>query len=421
MKMWFLGAALMVLLGVGLILLRLHPPGQLVLAAGPSGGAYSHIAEQYRAKLAEDGIELTIVETAGSVENAQLIATGQVDAALLQGGVKVDNLEVEAIGAIFYEPLVLLVRRDTLVPGNPALWNGLRINSGNDGSGTAAAFRDFEEAVGLPSNANTHLAMNYENAVSALAQSGLDIAVFVAPIDAPYLKLAYREPTIRILPLAHSEAISRRLEYATTVTLPDGAISLDPVVPPSPQQLLALKARLAIGPDVHPAQVNRLTMAAIDLHSARDVITNHGEFPSVDGAGMPINNAARQLILNGPSAWHDWLPYWMAAQINRVFLLMLPILFILVPALRAIPAIYAYAMRWRVWQHYPEIRRIEEELTIGVATADLPEIDHRLIALDARLSQIRVPPAYRQTAYDARLHIELVRKQIATLLATADA
>lgn len=413
MRFWAPVAVLSVLLGIGLILMYLHPPRQLVMAAGPSGGAYAEIAGQYQAELARDNIQLRIIETAGSVENAHLLDTGQVDVALIQGGVALSDPTLEAIGSVFFEPMMFLTHRDGVVPTNPALWKGLRINSGTAGSGIHAAFIDLERAVGLAEGDNIHLDLRYDVALAALARGDLDIAVFVAPIDAPYLVEAFRNPAIHLMPLTYAEAISRRLEYANAVTLPAGAISLNPVKPLAAHRLLALEARLAIDPDIHPALVNRLTMAAIKLHQDRDVITDQGQFPSIEVVGMQMNTVARQLIDRGQSFWHDWLPYWLAAQVNRMFLLMLPILFILVPILRLIPMVYAYAMRWRVWQYYPEIRQIENELADG--TTDLAEIDSRLIALDDRLSRIRLPAAYRQPAYDARLHIELVRKRIATI------
>lgn len=403
----------LLLSGSVMMLLRLHPPMVLTLAAGPADGAYSQLASRYRSILARDGIDLVVVETAGSAENASLIENEQVDAAILQGGIELRSKEVEAIGGVFFEPMVFLVRQDIDVPGNPARWGGLRISSGRPGSGTAAAFHDFQVAVGLRISANQHLGLSYSDAVTALTTGAIDVAVFVAPIDAPYLLAAYADPRIHLLPLDYSEAISRRLAYANTVTVPTGAISLSPVVPPLPRKLLALEARLVVSDDLHPALVNRLTMAAIELHSARNIITDQGQFPSVEGTGLPVNNAARQLILYGPSTWHDWLPYWMAAQVNRLFLLMLPILFLLLPMLRAVPSLYAFLMRWRVLQHYPEIKQIEEDLAKGCGTAALAEMDQRLIDLDERLAQVRLPPLYRQTAFNARIHIELVRKRIA--------
>ncbi len=406
----FLGAALLVL-----ALLRLHPPDRLTIAAGPENGAYAAIAQRYREILARDGITLEIVPTAGSVENARLIASRAVDVALLQGGIDVPEPGAEAIGAVFFEPLVFLVRAGAEISGNPALWSGLRINSGQEGSGTAAAFRDLEAAVGLPPDRNTHLSVSYAESIAALLRGEIDIAVFVAPIDAPYLVAAYGDERLHFLRLVHTEAISRRMVYADTVTVPAGAISLDPVLPIGAFSLVALKARLAVVPDLHPALVNRLTMAAMELHRERGIITEHQTFPSVEGARLPVNNAARQLIVEGPSTWHDWLPYWIAAQINRVLLLLLPFVFIVLPLLQALPGIYAFFMRWRVWQYYPELGRIEEELAARPEGAALDQLQARLEAVEARLAGMRLPVAYRQGQYDTRLHIDLIHKRIEAL------
>lgn len=417
MKKWFLLAFCAAILAVVLIIRGLQPPARMSMASGPAGGAYARIAAQYREILARDGIDLQLIETFGSVENADLVSTQQVDAAILQGGIKVADPLVETVGGLFFEPMIFLVRKDSTIPRNPALWHKLRINSGPPGSGTAAAFADFETSVGLRHGINQHLGLKYDQAVKALAEGKIDIAVFVAPVNAPYLATAYSDPAVQFLPLEYTEAISRRLEYATTVTMPPGAISLMPVIPQGPRLLMVLEARLAITPDLHPALVNRLTMAALELHSARGVITDHGMFPSVDGTGLPVNKASRQLIVNGPSIWQDWLPYWMASQVHRLVLLLLPILFIALPALRALPQLYAYFMRWRVWQHYPEIRLIEDQLDAASDASDLALMDAKLVDLDDRLARIRLPASYKQTAYDVRLHIELVRKRINEMLA----
>ncbi|WP_425043178.1 TAXI family TRAP transporter solute-binding subunit [Primorskyibacter sp. S87] len=415
MRAWIVICFCAVLALLAVILAQLHPPNELRLAAGPGGGAYVQVADDYAEVLARDGIRLRIVETAGSAENAALLREGKVDAAFLQGGINARGMAAEAVGNIFYEPIVLLARDDGILPDNPSQWKGLRINSGAPGSGTEAAFRDFEAAVELSREDNEHLEFPYDEAVSALLNGDLDIAAFVAPIDAPYLVEAYHTPGLHTLALDHAEAISRRMEYAGVVTVPTGGMSLDPVLPAEPRQLVALSARLVVDENLHPALVNRLTMAAIELHRGRGIITDPGTFPSIEATGLPVNKTARQLIQNGPTTWHDWLPYWMAAQINRVLLLFLPFFFIAVPLLRAVPSIYTYLMRWRVWQHYPEIRLIEDELMQAPSVEELETMRTRLDELDERLAGLRLPPAYRQVQYDARLHLELVQKRIADM------
>jgi TRAP-type uncharacterized transport system substrate-binding protein len=54
-------------------LLDLAPPDRVTLAAGRPGTAYYDLADRYRLILARDGITVDIVETAGSVANAEAL------------------------------------------------------------------------------------------------------------------------------------------------------------------------------------------------------------------------------------------------------------------------------------------------------------------------------------------------------------
>ena len=64
------------------------PPDTITIATGQQGGAYLLFAERYQAVLAREGITLNILETAGSVENLQLLEkdADSVDLAFVQGG-----------------------------------------------------------------------------------------------------------------------------------------------------------------------------------------------------------------------------------------------------------------------------------------------------------------------------------------------
>ena len=56
------------------------PPDRVVMATGSVDGAYHAFARRYAESLAREGIELELRPTAGSVENAQLLAAGEADA-----------------------------------------------------------------------------------------------------------------------------------------------------------------------------------------------------------------------------------------------------------------------------------------------------------------------------------------------------
>ncbi len=206
------------------------------------------MAARYRDNLARDGITVEIVYTDGSVDIAGLLTSAKVDVALLQGGIPMPNSQAEAIAGVFFETMLFILRKGQPIARNPALWTGLRINSGAVGSGTRAAFEDFQKAVGLTPSANSHSDLPYSDALAALSAGRIDMAVFVTTVDAPCLARAYTDTTLDFLPLSYVATISRRLEYATVATLPSGAVSLAPVVPPVPQKVLALDARRPCAP-----------------------------------------------------------------------------------------------------------------------------------------------------------------------------
>jgi TRAP-type uncharacterized transport system substrate-binding protein len=115
------------------------PPRSLVIGTGSPEGAYFEYAKSYQKILAEEGIELKIKNTAGSVENIQLLemeADG-VDIAFVQSGLKplVKTDALNALGSLFFEPLWIFHRKGVAIKRLPDL-KGLRIAVGEAGSGT---------------------------------------------------------------------------------------------------------------------------------------------------------------------------------------------------------------------------------------------------------------------------------------------
>ncbi|MEM9737220.1 MAG: TAXI family TRAP transporter solute-binding subunit, partial [Pseudomonadota bacterium] len=367
-----------------------------------------------------DGITLELIATAGSVENAGLLASGAADIGLLQGGVPAAP-ELKAIGALFVEPIFLFQRRDAPVPDNPGAWEGLRLASGAQGSGTRAAMLALLEAAGVPVEANRLLPISGKEAVAALRAGEADLAVFVAPIAAPYLGPLFADPDFTLLELRHIHAISRRLAQADLVTLHAGAIRLSPPIPAQDVTLMAMIARLAAQSELHPAMVDRLVEAAREIHGTRDALTDEGAFPSMEHVAMRADLYARDLIASGPSPLQEYLPYWVVAQINRFAILLLPILFLLIPVLRVLPGLYAWRMRSRVWRHYQEIREIDRTVMDSRDPEALDSMRTRLDAIDAEIASLALPLAYRDYAYQARLHIDLLRGRIAERRASAGA
>lgn len=394
----------------------LIPPKHMTFAAGSKNGGYWQLAEQYKAILARDDIDMEILETGGSVDNVALIEEGKADAGFLQGGVTGPE-NAESLGAVFFEPMLFFARSDRQIPANPASWTGLKIAAGGKGSGTHAGMVSFARAAKIPPGANQFLPIGQKAAADALVARQADLAMFIAPIDAQYLTALLQSQEFKIFRVDYVEAISSRLPQSQVVQIPAGAASMLPPVPPQRTGALAMVAQLIAQDTLHPSLVDRLVEAARIIHSHRDAITADRQFPTMANISLPPDSHAHNLLRDGTSPLSQFLPYWVLAQINRFVILLVPVIVLLLPMLRTVPRIYAWRMRSRVYRHYDDIKSIDTEVRAVDSEPDLEALDRRLVEIDGSLAELDLPLPYSEFAYTARLHIDLVRKRIADRLA----
>ncbi|WP_171230351.1 TAXI family TRAP transporter solute-binding subunit [Ruegeria sp. HKCCA4008] len=404
------------LIFVGLLvflIFGLKPPNSIKLAAGINGGGYWQVGQLYKAELARDGIQVVLVETEGSVENIQRLVSGEVDAAFVQGGLELPQDEsLQSLGAIFLEPMVVFRGKSSPVGANAGEWGDIRLAAGSQASGTRAAALALIEAAGLQNVGIDLVDVGGHDAIKALYANEADAALFVAPLDAPYLMDAIFDPEIIFVPMALVDALALKLSGANSVTVPAGSITLDPPRPPEDVKILALRASLIAASDLHPAVTDRLVNAAKNIHSEPNILQSAREYPNTASPPVTLNKIATELINSGPNFLHGVLPYWIAAQFGSVLLLLLPLLF-LVPFLRIVPSSYVWFQKRRVWRFYQRIAALEEELGKAQTSTEVEEVAKNIEDVDTALANLNLPLAYRQGAYDARLHIDLIRQEIA--------
>ena len=389
--------------------LDLLPPRQLTMAAGQPGSAYHALAVEYRRLLARDRIELRILESPGSVANAAALGT-EADVAIVQGGVPLPE-DSNALAAILLEPLFVFHRRD-IDATDPLAWPQLRIAAGPEGSGTRAAVQGVLDALGDPLPSTALLPLGTAKAAEALRAGDIEAAIFVAPVTAPYLTEVLADPALGLARLRDLPALAARLPFVEVVEIPAAGFDYLNRLPPEAVELPAMVALLAARDGLHPALVERLVHAARRIHRGPDLITPEGRFPAAEGLGPKLHPQAEALLRAEASVLDGLLPFWAVAQINRVAVLLLPLLFLLVPLIRALPSLYAWSMESRVYRYYDEVLAID---AAGEDSTDPEEIERlatRLAELDAIAREVRVTRRYRSNAYALRMHIDLVRRRL---------
>jgi len=406
--------------GVSYVLrqLDLLPPAELSIAAGAPGSAYHATAEAYREVLARDGITLTIRETAGSAENAALLeGDAPVDIALVQGGVSLDD-GVEGLAALYLEPLWVF-GADTL-PDDPALWADLRVAAGGEGSGTRLVADRLAGITGATA-LDPAFALNIggATAVDALMANSVDVALFVAPARADYLQELLVAEGLRLHPLAHSEALALRLPGARLVRLPSGILDYRRHLPARDLELVALVTRLVARDGLHPALVNRLIHAVVEVHAGRGIIPADAGYPAATDLGIDVDGYAAQLLSDGFSPLETYLPFWIVAQFNRVLLVVVPATLLLLPLLRLLPALYAAVLKRRVYRHYARVHEIDEALLLErdqLGAERLEALRAELDTIERKLLRTNLPNSYRKQAYTLLHHLDYVRKRSEELM-----
>lgn len=392
------------------------PPDRVTLATGNPEGAYHGYAMQYRDSLAREGIELVLRTTSGAMENLALVASGEVDVAFTQGGIiNGDNTayqDLYALGSLYFEPLWLFHRSDLKLDRLDTLLPGHKFAIGPQGSGTRELVLTLLHDNGIRQGNAELLPMGGRNAVDALIAGEVDAVFLVSGAESPLIKELLASDTIKLASFERAAAYARRYRYLTDLVLPEGAVDLDHNLPGRQIQLLAPTAGLIAGKDLHPAVSDLLLQAAEQIHGDGGWFEESNQFPSKAYTMLPLSKEAERYYKYGPPLLQRYLPFWAASLVDRLKVMLLPLIVLLLPLFKIMPPIYTWRMRSRIYRWYQELERIDLEQNQDQNIEALKTMRDSLNELENEVQQIEVPLSFANQLYQLRLHIDLVRNRI---------
>lgn len=396
---------------VAFMLMDPAPPKSIRFAAGAPGGAYHAYAEEYQHLLAEQGIEVELVDTAGSIENLALLKEGAVDVALVQGGLADPEAEAQlnSIGGLFEEPFWVFVRKGVAANTFGDL-RGARMSIGPEGSGTRALATTLQRDFGGEWPSGARQTLPTRDAEAALLAGHIDAAAFAASAEAPYIQSLLVNPDVRLLPFDRAEAIARRESGLSSVTLLRGVADIGRDLPASDVPLVAALSQLVVQNDIHPAIESVLLDAALTIHARRSLFSPAGRFPSLADAEFPVSKQVARHYKDGPSLLRRFFPFAVANFLDRAWVLAIPLLTLAFPLVRAAPPIYRWRVRRRIYVWYRNLRELEERgraLPAGKARAP---VQKELEQLQVEVGKLDVPLSYTDDLFRLRSHIEFVKQ-----------
>jgi len=398
------------------------PPRTVVMATGAQGGAYAEAARRYQAVLARHGVHLELRATNGGVDNLQLLRDPKsgVSIALAQGGLTTatESPDVVSLGTVFYEPVWVFLRgTQSPQPGSQGFKG--RVSIGQPGSGTRALAEVLLAALGQDLSLIEVVDITPAEAGEALLRGELDLVVMVSGWEAPIIRRLLTAPEITALSAPRADAQVALRPYLNKLILPRGVADLASDRPPADVQLMAAKASLLVRKDLHPAIQYLLLGAASETHGAPSIFHRAGQFPAAEPMDLPLSEAARQYYRSGLPWLQRNLPFWLASFASQLLMMLIPIVGVIYPLFRLLPALYGWSMRRRIFRLYGELKFLEAEFEARGAEQAGPELFAKLEQLEHRADHMHVPKAFTHMLYTLRLHIELVRKRIDKASASA--
>lgn len=294
---------------------------------------------------------------------------------------------------------------------------GKRLAIGAEGSGTRHVALQLLEANGIAeddSHGTSMVDLSGMAAAEALLSGQIDAAFFVTAKRSPVLIDLLARPDIQIMSFERAEAYTRRFHHLAAVSLPEGFVDLATNLPAEDIALLSPVATLVAREDVHPALIDLMMRAATEIHGAASVFEQAGQFPSPQNVDFPLSEEAERYFQSGLGFLRRVMPFWAATLVERLWVMILPILTLLIPLLRIAPPTYRWQVRRKIFRLYRTLREIETALQKTAESSDDAAHETSLAALDRlqnEIGQVAVPLSYTDDLYNLRLHIDFVQRR----------
>lgn len=393
-------------------------PDNLTMTTGFENGSYAIFGERYRQILEREKITLELLPSSGSIENLKRLndKSYRVDAGFVQDGMSspAEANNLVSLGAIGYSPLWVFYRGQETFNYLSEL-KGKRIAIGPEGSGVRKFAIDLLKLNNSAAPPTVLLDLSSDAANKALLEGTVDAVMIIGAEDNALVKELLYAPKVKLMSFRQAEAYTRLIPALSHVVLPQGILDVSKKMPSQDVHLLSVTTSLIVRKDLHPALIYLLLDAAVEIHSDAGWVNKKGEFPTLKELSFPSSNYAERFYRSGRPFLLDYLPFGIAAFVDRTILFMFPVALILIPLIRSIPWVYSWRHRRKFYHWYRELKNLELEVMESSKLEDISGYHEKIDRIEASINRIPVPLAFFKEVYRLQEHVDLVRGKLVRL------
>lgn len=391
------------------------PKKEIIIATGGVNGAYYKTALVYKELLEKDKIKVTLIKSAGSIENIGLLHEGKADFAFVQNGILDQSSELDFLANVYYEPLWVFYKNDKYKINYLIEFISRKISIGNDGSGTKYLSSIMLKDNGI-NNENSQI-LSYDNnkAKDLLIKGEIDAMFIVASHKSQIVQELLENPDVNVLNVKRAKAYSQKYSYLEALNLHEGTIDLYKNLPDENIRLLSTTATLVSRKGV-PEELTRLFLKKINsVHNNKSLFAKDEEFPNLKNTTMNINEEAKKYFKNGDSFLETIFPYWIASNIDRLKILIIPLLTLMIPLFKGVFPLYTWTMRSKIYRYYEILNTIDKK----ASSLNKEQLDLEYKTLESLKTEIqedtKVPLSFMGEYYNLIMHIDVIQKRIKEL------
>jgi len=389
------------------------PPSTITIATALKGTAYDYFGQRYRERFARAGVKVNLRETAGVLENLRLLQdpSSSVAIAFVTGGVSDGSHapNLLSLGLIFDDPFWIFYSSGESLD-NLSQLKGKRIAVGPEGSGARYTTERILSKANINSKTATLLPFGGDEAVDALNDGKVDVVLIAGGSDSPAVRALLTNRRVRLMDFSMAEAFTRNFPDLVRLTLPKGAIEIDPPNPPNDVMLLGTTSKVLIRNDLHPAIVQLLARTMKEEHEGPGLFQRAGEFPTSFDPEYPMSQIAIDYYKNGPSLLPKYLPFWMTIYAQRAIAFLVASAAIVFPVFGFAPRLYAWFVQERMRRLYRRLRIVENALQAELSVAQVEALQNELTDLDRATSV--VPVRNSDLYFMFRYHLDRTRARL---------